>query len=360
MDSSHYTLEFEKPLRELEAQLESLKEASLKSQVEVSEEICAFEKKLELTKRSVYSNLTVWQRVQIARHPKRPTSLDYISFFFEDFEEIHGDRLYRDDPAFVGGPAFFKGRPVMVIGQQKGRDTKGNLRRNFGCPHPEGYRKALRMMKMAEKFRMPVISFIDTPGAFPGIGAEERHVAEAIAVNIREMSTLRTPIIAVVIGEGGSGGALGAAVADVLIVLENAYYSVISPEGCAAILWKDRSHAPAASEALALSCDKLLEFGIADEIVEEPFGGAHRDHPTTAANLLKAIEARLEPLLSLPVDALLENRYQKYRAIGRFEENIPTPPVPDSVSATTESSADLPEAPPSPEGSRLEVEPENR
>jgi len=323
MDSSHYTLEFEKPLRELEAQLQSLRETSEKSKMDVSEEIAAFERKIEQTKREVYSNLSVWQKVQIARHPKRPTSLVYIGFFFEDFEELHGDRLYRDDPAFVGGPAFFQGRPVMVIGQQKGRDTKGNLRRNFGCPHPEGYRKALRLMKMAEKFHLPILSFIDTPGAFPGIGAEERHVAEAIAVNIREMSLLKVPVIAVVIGEGGSGGALGAALADRVIVLENAYYSVISPEGCAAILWKDRANAPDAAEALSLNSQSLLDFGVADEIVEEPFGGAHRDHAAIAANLLKALQRNLDALRAMPADERIQARYQKYRKIGIFEETLP-------------------------------------
>lgn len=339
MDPSHYTLEFEKPLRELEAQLQSLRETSEKSHVDVSEEMAAFERKIEQTKRTVYSNLSVWQKVQIARHPRRPTSLDYIGFFFEDFEELHGDRLYRDDPAFVGGPAFFQGRPVMIIGQQKGRDTKGNLRRNFGCPHPEGYRKALRLMKMAEKFRMPVISFIDTPGAFPGIGAEERHVAEAIAVNIREMSLLEVPIIAIVIGEGGSGGALGAALADRVIVLENAYYSVISPEGCAAILWKDRAHAPEAAEALALNSRALLDFGVADEIVEEPFGGSHRDPAAAAASLLKSISRHLDEIRTSPVEDLLEARYQKYRAIGVFEEIVQASPPPTPADDTDHHSA---------------------
>jgi len=320
MENGEFTLEFEKPLRELQRQLDALRTLSEESKMDVGEEISAIEQKIERTKRDVYSGLTVWQRVQLARHPKRPTSLDYIGSLFEEFQEIHGDRLYRDDPAFVGGPAFFDGKPIMVIGQQKGRDTKGNLRRNFGCPHPEGYRKALRLMKLARKFDLPIISFIDTPGAFPGIGAEERHVAEAIAVNIREMSAFPVPIIAVVIGEGGSGGALGAAVADVLLVMENTYYSVISPEGCAAILWRDRAHAPAAAEALGLSSERLIEFGIADEIIEEPLGGGQRDPELCFKNLGKALRAHLAALRKRSPQALLDQRYQKYRRIGAFEE----------------------------------------
>lgn len=316
MEKSEFTLEFEKPLRELEGQLRRLQEASAESNMDVSDEIAAIERKIEKTKREVYSGLTVWQRVQLARHPKRPTSLDHIALSFEDFEELHGDRLFKDDPAFVGGPAWFNGRPVMVIGQQKGRDTKGNLRRNFGCPHPEGYRKALRLMRLADKFGMPIVSLIDTPGAFPGIGAEERHVAEAIAVNIREMSLFKVPIVAAVIGEGGSGGALGVALADAVLIMENAYYSVISPEGCAAILWKDRKFAPDAAEALGLSSDSLLEHGVVDEVVEEPFGGAQTDPPGAAAKLRAALGKHLNRLSRLKTETLLQQRYERFRKLG--------------------------------------------
>jgi len=320
MEKSEFTLEFEKPLRELESQLRRLQETTEQSNMDVSDEIAAFERKIEKTKREVYSGLTIWQRVQLARHPKRPTSLDHISFLFQGFEEIHGDRMFKDDPAFVGGPAFFNGRPVMVIGQQKGRDTKGNLRRNFGCPHPEGYRKAMRLMRLAEKFGMPVISLIDTPGAFPGIGAEERHVAEAIAVNIREMSLLEVPIIAVVIGEGGSGGALGVALADTVLILENAYYSVISPEGCAAILWKDRKFAPEAAEALGLSGESLLKYGVVDEVIEEPFGGAQSGPEETADNLRSALVKHLTRLSRMKTVNLLQHRYDRFRKLGVYSE----------------------------------------
>ncbi len=316
MDKSEFTLEFEKPLRELEGQLRRLQEASAESNMDVTDEIAAIERKIEKTKREVYSGLTVWQRVQLARHPKRPTSLDHIGFLFENFQELHGDRLFKDDPAFVGGPAWFNGKPVMVIGQQKGRDTKGNLRRNFGCPHPEGYRKALRLMRMADKFGLPIISLIDTPGAFPGIGAEERHVAEAIAVNIREMSLFKVPIIAVVIGEGGSGGALGVALADSVLILENAYYSVISPEGCAAILWKDRKYAPDAAAALGLSSDSLLEHGVVDEVIEEPFGGAQSEPDKAASTLGSALQKHLTRLSRLTTENLLQHRYDRFRKLG--------------------------------------------
>lgn len=316
MKKSEFTLEFEKPLRELESQLNVLRETSEQSKMDVSEEIAAIEKKIEKTKREIYSGLTVWEKVQLARHPNRPTSLDHIANIFGKFEEVHGDRLFKDDPAFVGGVATLDGQPVMVIGQQKGRDTKGNLRRNFGCPHPEGYRKALRLMKLAHKFNMPIISIIDTPGAFPGIGAEERHVAEAIAVNIREMSLFEVPIIAVIIGEGGSGGALGVALADKVLILENAYYSVISPEGCAAILWKDRKFAPEAAKALGLSSQRLLEQGVVDEVIEEPFGGAQRDPAGTSEKLKASIKKHLKQLTKLKPEDLLEKRYQKFRCLG--------------------------------------------
>ena len=276
-----HSLEFEKPLMDLEKQLDEIVKSSHDSDLDFSTEIKAIEKKIEHTKREVYSDLTPWQKVQLSRHPNRPYSIDYIERIFDDFEELHGDRSFMDDSAIVGGPASIDGQKVMIIAQQKGRNTEDNLKRNFGCPNPEGYRKALRLMKMANKFSIPIISIIDTPGAFPGIGAEERHVAEAIAVNLREMASLQVPIVAIVIGEGGSGGALGIAVANKVLILENAYYSVISPEGCAAILWKDRAFASNAAEALKLDASQLLKLGIVDEVIPEPIGGAHRDWDKT-------------------------------------------------------------------------------
>lgn len=321
MDDLTYTLEFEKPLLELEKQLITLTQVSEESKVDVSSEIKAIELKIEKTKLVIYSNLSPWQRVQLSRHPKRPYALDYIEMIFTDFEELHGDRRYREDAAIVGGPAFFNEEPVMVIGQQKGRNTRDNLKRNFGCPHPEGYRKALRLMEMAEKFSMPVITFIDTPGAYPGIGAEERHVAEAIAVNIRDMSVLKTPIVTVVIGEGGSGGALGMAVGDEVMILENGYYSVISPEGCAAILWKDRAAAPQAADALKFSPQHLKKFGVVDRVISEPIGGAHRDYELAAKHLREALEDSLTELRKKPLNQLLEDRYQKFRKLGEFADS---------------------------------------
>ena len=321
MEDVTYTLEFEKPLRELEKQLTTLQKVSQESKVDVSSEILAIEKKIEAMKVEIYSNITAWQRVQLSRHPKRPYSYDYIERIFTGFEELHGDRRYKDDPAIVGGPAFLDGQSVMVIGQQKGRNTKDNLNRNFGCPHPEGYRKAMRLMEMAEKFKMPIITFIDTPGAYPGIGAEERHVAEAIAVNIRDMSTLKVPIITIVIGEGGSGGALGMAVADEVMILENGYYSVISPEGCAAILWKDRAAAPLAADALRFSPDHLLKFGVVDQIISEPVGGAQRDYDSTAAALKSAIIESLNIHSKKNLQQLLDTRYARFRKLGVFADN---------------------------------------
>lgn len=320
MEDVTYTLEFEKPLRELEKQLTTLQTVSQESKVDVSNEIAAIEKKIEATKAEIYSDLTAWQRVQLSRHPKRPYSLDYIERIFTDFEELHGDRRFKDDAAIVGGPAFLDGKPVMVIGQQKGRNTKDNLKRNFGCPHPEGYRKAMRLMEMADKFKMPIVTLIDTPGAYPGIGAEERHVAEAIAVNIRDMSALKVPIITIVIGEGGSGGALGMAVADEVMILENGYYSVISPEGCAAILWKDRAAAPKAAEALKFSPTHLLKFGVVDKIVSEPTGGAHRDYNVAAATMKAAITESLTKLSKKSVKQLLDDRYERFRNLGEFAD----------------------------------------
>ena len=312
------SLDFEKPLLDLEKQLDDLMQSSKESDLDFSKEIQAIEQKIELTKREVYSNLTSWQKVQLSRHPNRPYSPDLISRIFENFEELHGDRLYKDDAAVLGGPAEIGGVKVMVIAQQKGRNTEENLKRNFGCPNPEGYRKALRLMKMAERFRLPIISIIDTPGAYPGIGAEERHVAEAIAVNLREMAAFTVPIIALVIGEGGSGGALGVAVADRVLILENAYYSVISPEGCAAILWKDRAFASNAAEALKLDANELLKLGIVDRILNEPAGGAHRDWDKTAATIKDTLVDELKELSKSDASKLPDSRYKKFREMGTF------------------------------------------
>ncbi|GHB98749.1 acetyl-CoA carboxylase carboxyltransferase subunit alpha [Cerasicoccus arenae] len=320
MEKPKYSLDFEKPIHELQAQLANLQRMSEESDLDVTDEVKAIKVKIEETRKRIHAGLTPWQKIQLARHPQRPYSLDYIDAIFEDFQELHGDRRYMDDQAIIGGPAFLNGDPVMIVAQQKGRSTKENLARNFGCPNPEGYRKALRLMEMAQKFGMPIICLIDTPGAYPGIGAEERHVAEAIAVNIREMSALTVPIIATIIGEGGSGGALGIAVADRILILDNAYYSVISPEGCAAILWKDRVHAPRAADALKITSDKLVELGVVDEIVPEPLGGAHIDAALAAENLKTALEVNLAALKKKSTKALLDGRYAKFRAMGQFAE----------------------------------------
>ncbi|MEX0331876.1 MAG: acetyl-CoA carboxylase carboxyltransferase subunit alpha [Puniceicoccaceae bacterium] len=318
MDNGEFTLEFEKPLRDLQLRLEELMTASEEQNFDVSAETEAIRKRLEETKRDIYTHLTPWQRVQLARHPKRPYSLDYINAIFTGFQELHGDRSYGDDQALIGGTAFFDGQPVMIIAQQKGRDVKDNLRRNFGMPHPEGYRKALRLMQMAEKFNLPIITFIDTKAAYAGVGSEERHVSEAIARNLREMANLKVPIIGIIIGEGGSGGALGIAVVDKLLVQQHAYYSVIPPEGCAAILWRDRKYAETAANALKLGAKELLEQGIADEVVEEPLGGAHRDPEMASEALRKAITKNLSKLKRLKTETLLDKRYEKYRNMGDF------------------------------------------
>src|SRR4051794_14402464 len=291
-------LDFEKPIVELQAKLEELKKhpETHSLGISVEEEVSQIEKKLEETKRQIFSNLSAWDRIKIARHPKRPFTLDYLQGSFTDFNELHGDRLYAEDRAIVGGFATIDSHKVMVIGTQKGRDTKENILRNFGSAHPEGYRKALRLMKLAEKFRLPIVTLIDTAGAYPGIGAEERHIAEAIAVNLREMMLFEVPIVAAVIGEGGSGGALGIGVADRVLIMENAYYSVISPEGCAAILWKDRAAAPKAAEALKITAKHLLDLGLADEIIPEPLGGAHNDLAATSQTLKRNILRNLEQL----------------------------------------------------------------
>lgn len=325
MKKSEFILDFEKPIRGLEQKIESLNESSHSSRVDVQDEIAAIRRKLESTKAEIYASLTPWQRVQLARHPHRPTTLDYIELIFSDFQELHGDRAFQEDHAIVGGPAILEGRPVMVIGHQKGRDTKENLKRNFGCPHPEGYRKALRLMRQAEKFQLPIITFIDTSGAYPGIGAEERHVAEAIAVNIREMSVMRVPIVSIIIGEGGSGGALGIAIANKVSMMENAYYSVISPEGCAAILWKDRAAAPEAAEALKLGARELKSLNVIDHIIGEPLGGAHRDKSSAAQSIRQQILADFDELFTLSTDALVEQRYQRFRKLGSFVESSTAP-----------------------------------
>jgi acetyl-CoA carboxylase carboxyl transferase subunit alpha len=317
---SRYILEFEKPLHELQKNLDELVAHSQDAKVDISCEIRALEQKIASEERNIFANLSTWQRVLIARHPDRPYSRDYVDNIFSDFQELHGDRLFSDDHAIIGGFAMFNGESVMVIGEQKGRSLNENIECNFGCPYPEGYRKALRLMKLAEKFFLPIITFVDTPGAYPGIGSEERHVAEAIAVNLREMSRLETSIISIVIGEGGSGGALGIAVADRILALENAYYSVISPEGCAAILWKDRKFAPEAAEALQLSPENLLKLGIIEEILPEPLGGAHRDPNAVFASTKEAILRHLKSLKKLSTKQLLEKRHARFRNIGIFSE----------------------------------------
>ena len=320
MESPTYVLEFEKPLRELGKQLDELRQQSIETNVDLAREIHVLEDRIKAMQRDIYSGLTPWQKVQIARHPKRPYALDYIGMICEDFHELHGDRQFKDDQALIGGTAFFNGEAVMVVAQQKGRDPKERIARNFGMPQPEGYRKALRLMRLAEKFRLPVLSFIDTPGAFPGIESEARHVSEAIAVNLREMAMLRTPTISVVVGEGGSGGALGIGVTDRVLIFENSYYSVISPEGCAAILWKDGTKAPAAAAALKVSADNLEKLGVVDEVIPEPLGGAHNDPKQAASALSYALQKHLNDLRALGTDQLVDARYERYRHLGVFEE----------------------------------------
>ena len=313
-------LDFEKPIFELQRRLQDLKEHSKEHDVDLESEVDAIEAKIRQTRREVYGNLSAWQRVQIARHVQRPFALDYIERCFTGWVELHGDRHFADDKAMPSGLALLGSQRCVVITHQKGRNTKENVMRNFGCAHPEGYRKALRLMRLAEKFTMPVISLIDTPGAYPGIGSEERHISEAIAVNLREMMSLRVPVIAAVIGEGGSGGALGIGVADRVLILENAYYSVISPEACSAILWRDRRHAPEAAEALKLTAQDLLKLDVVDEIVPEPEGGAHYDYDSAAANLGTALQQNLERVIQTPVPDLLKKRYKKFRGLGNFAE----------------------------------------
>ena len=314
-----YTMEFEKPLFELEKKIQEL--AALSSDgVDLKADIAKLEKKADQMRADIFSNLSRWQTAQIARHINRPFTMDYLNLIFTEFTELHGDRLFGDDHAIVGGVARLDGEPVMVIGHQKGRDTKEKVFRNFGMPNPEGYRKALRLMKMAEQFKLPIVTFVDTPGAYPGIGAEERGQAEAIARNLREMASLTVPIIVVIAGEGGSGGALAIAVGDRILMLENSVYAVISPEGCAAILWSDGTKGEQAAEALKLTAKDIKELNVIDEIIKEPLGGAHRDHPTMAGTLHEALSRNLAKLKAIPSAQLVENRYQKFRTMSRFVE----------------------------------------
>ena len=317
-----HLLDFEKPYIDLQRKLEDLREHpdGENLNVDIGDEIRQLEEKIESKKKELYSNLTAWQRVQLARHPQRPYSLDYFNHTFSGFSELHGDRLFHDDHAMVAGFAMLGENRVMVVGTQKGRDTKENIKRNFGCAHPEGYRKALRIMGMANRFGLPIIALIDTAGAYPGVAAEERHIAKAIAINLREMTLFKVPMISVVIGEGGSGGALGIGVSDRVLILENAYYSVISPEGCAAILWKDRNAAPQAAEALKITAKDLLELELVDEIVPEPLGGAHNDHSAMADTLREVLLRNLKELRQIDPEERLKQRYQKYRRHGKFIE----------------------------------------
>ena len=316
-----FILDFEKPLVELQRQIDHLQRLAKERDLEVDSEIGPLEKKLDDLRREIYEELTPMQRVQVARHPRRPYVLDYVDALFTDFIELKGDRLFRDDPAIVGGWARLEGRPVMVIGHQKGRDTKENLRRNFGMPHPEGYRKALRLMDMAARFNAPIITLIDTPGAYPGIGAEERGQATAIAKNLEVMAGLKTPILAVVVGEGGSGGALALGLADRVIMLSNSVYSVISPEGCAAILWNDASQKERAAEALKLTAPDLLALGLVDEVIAEPTGGAHSDPERTIEALGEAVRRHVEELVKIGSKKLIKPRAEKYMEMGRFAES---------------------------------------
>jgi acetyl-CoA carboxylase carboxyl transferase subunit alpha len=315
-----YTLEFERPILELQTKIQELKQLARDGRADFTAEIVRLERKVARLQDEVFANLTPWQRTQIARHPSRPYALDYIRLMLTDFVELHGDRAYADDRAIVGGLARLDGMPLLVIGQQKGRDTKEKIARNFAMAHPEGYRKALRLMRLAEKFRRPVLTLVDTPGAYPGIEAEERGQAEAIARNLREMAGLTTPIVCAIVGEGGSGGALGIAVGDVVLMLEYAIYSVISPEGCASILWRDPAKAPEAAAAMGITAETLQGLGLIDGIVPEPVGGAHRNHAAAAATLKARLVEAFRGLCELPAEALLLARYQKFRRMGVFEE----------------------------------------
>lgn len=313
-------LEFEQPIAELEAKIEELRFVGDESAVSITEEIERLQAKSRTLTENIFSNLNAWQVAQLARHPQRPYSLDYIQRIFTDFEELHGDRAFGDDPAVVSGVARLDGRPVAIIGEQKGRDTKEKVRRNFGMPRPEGYRKALRIMKLAERFRLPLMTFIDTPGAYPGVGAEERGQSEAIAHNLFDMSMLRVPIICTVIGEGGSGGALAIGVGDRVLMLQYSIYSVISPEGCASILWKNASKASEAAEAMGITAERLKSLGLIDAVLKEPLGGAHRDMDAIAATIKRALTDNLVRLEHYSMDELLEARYKRFTSFGSFKE----------------------------------------
>ena len=311
-------LEFERPIAELEAKIEELRLVGNDNEINIQDEITRLEHKSRSLTETIFANLKPWDVSQLSRHPQRPYLLDYVDRIFDEFHELHGDRAFSDDHAIVGGVARIEGRPVMLIGQQKGRDTKEKIYRNFGMPRPEGYRKALRLMEMAERFRLPILTFIDTPGAYPGVDAEERGQSEAIARNLKVMSGLRTPIICTIIGEGGSGGALAIGVGDRVMMLQYSTYSVISPEGCASILWKSADKAPLAAEAMAITSDKLKELELIDEIIPEPLGGAHRDIETMANNLKHGLLAALENLQSMAIDKLLDTRYQRLMQYGQY------------------------------------------
>ncbi len=314
-------LDFEQPIAELESKIEELRFVQDDSVLDISEEISRLQKKSQELTKAVYAKLTPWQISQVARHPQRPYTLDYIKSIFTDFHELHGDRAYADDPAIVGGLARFNGQSVMVIGHQKGRDTKEKIYRNFGMPRPEGYRKALRLMKTAEKFNLPIITFIDTPGAYPGLGAEERGQSAAIGRNLYEMTRLRVPIICTVIGEGGSGGALAIAVGDQLNMLQYSTYSVISPEGCASILWKSAEKAPEAAETLGITASRLKTLGLIDKVINEPLGGAQRDHAAMMQSMKRALAEALRDLQDAPVDELLKQRFDRLMNYGRFKDD---------------------------------------
>ncbi|MEW6648344.1 MAG: acetyl-CoA carboxylase carboxyl transferase subunit alpha [Pseudomonadota bacterium] len=313
-------LDFEQPIAELEAKIEELRFVGDDNEINISDEIARLQSKSKTLTKSIFASLTSWQISQLARHPQRPYTLDYIERIFTEFEELHGDRAYADDPAIVGGVARLDGKPVMVIGHQKGHDTKEKVRRNFGMPRPEGYRKALRLMEMAEKFKLPVLTFIDTPGAYPGVGAEERGQSEAIARNLYVMARLKTPVVCTVIGEGGSGGALAIGVGDRVMMLQYSTYSVISPEGCASILWKSAEKAPEAAEALGITSSRLKELGLIDKIIDEPLGGAHRDIDAAAANIKAALLESLGGLCKISLPKLLDQRYERLMGFGNFME----------------------------------------
>ncbi|MEK7360825.1 MAG: acetyl-CoA carboxylase carboxyltransferase subunit alpha [Pseudomonadota bacterium] len=313
-------LEFEQAISDLEAKIEELRFVQDDSAVDISEEIARLQKKSNALTKEIYAKLTPWQMAQVARHPQRPFTLDYINLLFTDFEELHGDRSYADDLSIVGGLARFNGQSVMVIGQQKGRDTKEKILRNFGMPLPEGYRKAMRLMRLAEKFGIPVLTFVDTPGAYPGIGAEERGQSEAIGHSLYVMAELKVPIICTVIGEGGSGGALALAVGDIVMMLQYAIYSVISPEGCASILWKSADKAPEAAESMGITANRLKTLGLIDKIINEPLGGAHRDHAAMAQGLKKALQDALRSFASKGIDELIEARFDRLMEYGKFRE----------------------------------------